>query len=106
MATDIGTALVIAGVLVGVLLRSLLPYLKKASEMEKAGQKISFAPKYIATTLLSLIGAAFTALQVISIIDIPEVEGVQSIASVFIAAVVYAFAFQSTLNVVAETKAS
>lgn len=105
MASDTVTIVVIIAVLVGVLLRTLLPFLKKASELEKAGQKISFAPKYIATSLLALIIGVFTALQVMSIIDIPDVEDWQDMITVFIMSATYAFAFQSTLNIIADAKA-
>jgi hypothetical protein len=105
MASDTATLIAVAGVLVGVLLRALIPFLKKASQAEQAGQKISFAPKYIATTLLAVIIGAFTAIQALSLITIPEATDWQELLTVFTFAASYGVAFQTTLNFLAEVKA-
>jgi uncharacterized protein YacL len=100
MPTDTQTITIVLGIIVGVIIRTALPYLKKI----QAGEIQSFDPKYIATAIIAIIVGIFVGLEAFSTF-IPPVasETWQGIVTVFLAAFTFAYAFQSGLNLVPES---
>lgn len=98
MPTDMETAVVIIGVLVGVLVRTYYPWIKASMAAEQAGQPISFKPKYAITALVTLAVAGLTALQAVSMVTIGTADGWQGLITLFIGGASYGYVFQTVLN--------
>ena len=89
--------IVAIAVLTAVLIRVLFPYLKKVKETNEI--TLNFEPKYVATAIIGVIVVMITSLEAIATIPaMGEVSG----ATLFFGAFAYAYAFQSSINKIAE----
>ncbi|GAG49161.1 unnamed protein product [marine sediment metagenome] len=80
----------IIGIFIGVLIRTILPYLKKIS----AGEDIKFNFKYVATALVLVITAGITTLIIFPSFSIPE----GTAFAVFIVALLSGWGANDVLN--------
>ena len=81
-------------IFLGVLTRTVLPYLRKLKEAEEKGQEIHFETKYLYTAIFAILSSVIISLQLITVIP-PEMI-VQPIGKLF--ATVFVWAFQHTTN--------
>lgn len=106
MPTDMETAVVIAGVLIGVLIRTYYPWIKAAMASEQAGTPISFKPKYALTALVTLAVAGLTALQALSMVTLGTADGWQGLITLLIGSASYGYVFQTVLNAPLDAKSA
>ncbi len=60
------------GVFVGVLLRTLLPYIRKLKEAEGAEKQLSFDIKYVGTAIFAMIVSFVVSTLIFPTFEIPE----------------------------------
>ena len=101
---DTNQILALIGVIVGVILRAYYPWLKAKAVAEKAGEKISFKPAYMASAIISLLVTALTAIYAIAAFTMPEATDVQSYAFFVTFGISYGYAFTSVLNLPVDAK--
>jgi len=87
----------IVGVVIGVLLRTILPYLKKVKESGEV--QISFEAKYAATLVISVIVTVITAIEALA--SMPSLAAA-NVCALFFGALAFGYAFHSTLNLIPE----
>lgn len=86
----------LAGVILGTVGRTYLPYLKKSDQAIKENSEIKFAMRYIGTAILSII---ISSIIIFSVFVIPQGTALQ----IFVAAVIFSWGTNDFINLVAKT---
>jgi heme/copper-type cytochrome/quinol oxidase subunit 3 len=97
---ELATIVAMIGVVLGVLLRAYFPYLKAMKEAEQAGEEISFKPKYVASTLFSLLVTSISVLYALAAFQVPEVTSAQGMIFLLTFGLSYGYAFTGGINLV------
>ena len=82
------------GVFVGVLLRTLLPYIRKLKDAEEKKEEFSFDMKYVGTALFAVIVSFITATLIFPAFTIPE----DLLGYIFITAFGFGYASNDLIN--------
>jgi hypothetical protein len=90
------------GVVVGVFLRAYYPFIKAKLDAEKAGEAISFKPKYMASAVVSIFVTGISALYALSAFSLPEEGG--SLVFLLTFGLSYGYAFTSVMNLPLDAK--
>lgn len=89
---------VVIGIIIGIILRTVLPYLKAVKQAKAKNEPISFDAWYGGSAIVAILLGALVAMEAIAIVPIPEVISWQGWISAFLGAVTYGYAFNATLN--------
>lgn len=90
------------GVVVGVFLRAYYPFIKAKMDAEKAGETVSFKPKYMVSAIVSVFVVGISALYALSAFALPEDGG--SLPFLLTFGLSYGYAFTSVLNLPLDAK--
>ena len=101
MATDITiTGAAMAGMMIALLWRGIVPYLIKRKEAEDTGQKPpSFSTSYMATFIISMVGGFISVMMTVSELE-TKLIGVTSVMSAAAIGLTFTYTFISGLNTI------
>ena len=99
------TGAAIAGMIIALLWRGIVPYLIKRKEAEETGQKPpSFATSYMATFIISMVGGFIAVMMTVSELE-TKLIGVTSVMSAAAIGLTFTYTFITGLNTIVDLNA-
>lgn len=107
MTTDISiTGAAIAGMVIALVWRGIVPYLLKRKEAEENGKPIpNFSTTYITTFIISVIGGLVSIMMVVNELEI-KLVGITSVMTAAAIGLTFTYTFLSGFNTLVDLKTS
>lgn len=107
MTTDISiTGAAIAGMIIALVWRGIVPYLLKRKEAEENGKPIpSFSTTYMTTFIISVIGGVVSIMMVVNELEI-KLVGITSVMTAAAIGLTFTYTFLSGFNTLVDLKTS